>query len=502
MTVVNLSELSTPVTSGLSNNKRMESSAKMKELQTAFSSYLQQNSFKASTQTESIVKQADHSKTRELYFSKESESVANKIQTIKPEEDIQKEELSQKTEQISDAIVQLLSQTFGITPEEVMKVLETSQLAPIELLSPTNLAQIVGTIQNNQDYIGLLNNSDFQMVLSEVSEITNSLLEDLGMSKEQLFAMCKLIVNEKQGESVLPQILKETQEETPESLQQNVVKITNEEATEVQLLVEGTKTDAIKPEQISEQTNKQLQAQPVTLDEASQMLNQTDAKGLTESIQVLDGQETEAQMENDSSKQGQNNMEFLSSNNDEKDFKADILAGQIQDNASVVMDKTVQALPTTVDLVNLMDRISEFTRISVGNQISSMEMQLNPENLGKVFVTVTSHHGEISAHISAQTEAAKEVIESQITQFKENLSQNGIKVQAVEVTIASHEFERSLDDQGQQFQQEQPEKRSNKRRMLNQESMQEDFLTGMMDEEDKVLASMMKDQGNTMDYQI
>ena len=32
--------------------------------------------------------------------------------------------------------------------------------------------------------------------------------------------------------------------------------------------------------------------------------------------------------------------------------------------------------------------------------------------------------------------------------------------------------------------------------------MQEDFLTGMMDEEDKVLASMMKDQGNTMDYQI
>lgn len=502
MTVVSLSELTSSV-SNLQNTKTVDSVLKVKDLRTSFSTYLNQSAKDVPVKKDEPVVQKEKENKSDLLTLKEKDSAVEKIQVMKPEDEVQKEELVKHTDQISDAIVQLLSQTFHITTQEVMQALETNQMAPLELLSPSNLAQIVGTIQNEQDFMGLLNSEEFQTVLSEVGELTTELMNDLGINKEQLQSLCKTIVKETQNSPLLQADQGVAQEEQPDSLTQNVIKVTYEEATKIQTPVEKPVTDEPKAVQSTlEQVNVQILVQKEVTQEDGKKIQPNGETLELNSVPAVEEEQPKSQSGNGAESNHQNSLDLFAKSKEDKLFKTDLFQGQIQDLTPSTVTNAVPASPTTVDLVSLMDRISEFTKLSVGNQISTMEMQLNPENLGKVFVTVTSHHGEVSAHIAAQTEAAKEAIESQISQFKENLTQSGIKVQAVEVTIASHEFERSLEDSGQQFNQDQPEKRSNKRRMLDSESIQQEFLSGIMDEEDQIIANMMKDQGNTMDYQV
>lgn len=504
MTVVNLSDVTNSSVSTLSKNGISEEKNKVSNLQSAFSTLLKQSSSKNLVKQEGISKEMEPNKAKDSYIADEKEAVAEKIPMVKPqvEEKIQKDELSQKSEEISAMILNLLGQTFGITTQEIQQMLDQQNLTPMELLQPSNLAQIVGVIQNDQDFMGLLNSEEFQTVLTEMGEITNELLEEFGITKTQLQSLCEAIMNDKSTNKMQSpeMIINEQLEEENNQIPQNIVKISNEDAKAIQIPVESPVTDNHQIIEKMNQLNNQAQIDSNGSGEENQKLIKVDS--LTEAITEATEESLNSDLSGETDQENQSEMDFRNKKSNVSLVKPDFLTNQNKINPSIPMAKVIQTLPTSVDLSSLMDRIHDFTKISLGNQISSMEMQLNPENLGKVFVTVTSQHGEVSAHIAAQTVAAKEAIESQIGQFRENLAQNGIKVQAVEVTIASHEFERDLSGQEQKFQQEQPEKRQNRRRMLNQETLQQEFLSGVMTEDDQVIANMMKDQGNSMDYQV
>lgn len=146
-----------------------------------------------------------------------------------------------------------------------------------------------------------------------------------------------------------------------------------------------------------------------------------------------------------------------------------------------------------------MRQVSHMTRVMVSQAESSIEMQLNPANLGKVYLQVISREGVITAQIAAQNEAVKEALESQVVMLKENMNQQGMKVEAIEVTIASHEFERNLEQNQQNMPGEQQESDSRKssRRNINLNSQEE--LEGGFSEEENLAAKIMAEQGNSMD---
>ena len=105
----------------------------------------------------------------------------------------------------------------------------------------------------------------------------------------------------------------------------------------------------------------------------------------------------------------------------------------------------------------------------------------------------------VSAHIAAQNDAVKEVLEAQMATLRENLNQQGVKVDAIEVTVSSHGFEKNLED-GQQRQQQEgqmQEAQKQTRRSLRLDSLDE--LSGLMSEEEMLVAQIMRDNGNTMD---
>ena len=93
---------------------------------------------------------------------------------------------------------------------------------------------------------------------------------------------------------------------------------------------------------------------------------------------------------------------------------------------------------------DIVRQVVEQTQLHVKQGTTSLEMQLYPEHLGKVLVQVVSRDGSITAQITAESEAAKNALESQLTLLKDNLNNQGVKVENVEVTIASHAFEQNM----------------------------------------------------------
>jgi flagellar hook-length control protein FliK len=136
-----------------------------------------------------------------------------------------------------------------------------------------------------------------------------------------------------------------------------------------------------------------------------------------------------------------------------------------------------------------------------------MEMVLNPEHLGKLFMEVTANDGQISAKIYTENEAVKNALENQLVVFKENMNQQGMKIDAVEVSVGTHEFERNLEERASDQERRdaenlmQQDKNNQKNgRMRNIDLNNLDNLQGLMSEEEQLVAQIMKDNGNTVNY--
>ncbi len=141
---------------------------------------------------------------------------------------------------------------------------------------------------------------------------------------------------------------------------------------------------------------------------------------------------------------------------------------------------------------NIVNQITEQIKLTRGNNFSSIELTLNPESLGKVNIQVVAKDGAVTAQIVAETEMAKNAIESHIFELRNTLSEQDIKVDAVEVTIASFEFEQNAE--GSQQQQEAQQARNRRRVSLD------DFFADEENTETEEI--VMKAEGSTVSYSV
>lgn len=139
-----------------------------------------------------------------------------------------------------------------------------------------------------------------------------------------------------------------------------------------------------------------------------------------------------------------------------------------------VVAENVEKMQQMQEIVN---QVVEKIKVTLSYDTTSMEMQLNPENLGKVNVSIISKNGEMTAAFTVENQIAKEALESQMTTLKDNLQEQGIKVEAIEVTVAQHglaQDEFSQQNQ-QQFQDRKKQNSSGSRiRLQGEDSMDEE----------------------------
>lgn len=146
----------------------------------------------------------------------------------------------------------------------------------------------------------------------------------------------------------------------------------------------------------------------------------------------------------------------------------------------------------------IADQILDQMKTVTNGDFSDVEMQLHPASLGTLHVHVTNNAGVITANFVTENEAVKAAVESQIIRLSEQFEAQGIKVDAVEVTIASHSFEQNLESGQNEPGSENGRPARRTRRIELGEDGEID--TSSLEEDERIAAEMMAANGNKVDY--
>ena len=394
-------------------------------------------------------------------------------------------------DQFQSDVVRTVAEQLGVSEDSVKDMMESLGLTAFDLLNPENLAQLAMQLTGETSPMDLLMNDQFQGLMQQMDQLGGQLANELELQPAQ---MDELIAQ--------MDIL-----QTPETLTDEEMQILNDAAGQqttadtvsTDIMPELAQTDEVQP--MDKQADV-FQEEPKSDEVRTQQPQAQDTKQTTEQQTDTGDADADAQT-GDQMKSAQ--PEKMTADRSSSDVAKTQTVVQMQDTAGVptadtVADITPETSYVSIDTMDLLEQVAEQIRVNVSEGTSSMEMQLNPENLGKVYVNISSKEGVIHAQLAASNEAVRAALETQVADLRQNLNQAGVKVDAVEVTVASHEFEKNL-EQNQESEKQQGERQQEqsggRRRNLNLSSL--DGLSGLMTEEETLAAQMMRDNGNSMD---
>ena len=260
-----------------------------------------------------------------------------------------------------------------------------------------------------------------------------------GMSKEDFM-------------QVLEQSLSMTDNNTVQTVQEDVTPVTAEVYTEeadvpedVQLL-SNTKAETVVKE--TAETAQEVQKQPE--DQPDVEIVQTRENPVKDNTAGTNQQMADNQTE--SAMQGSTQTET------KEPVQGEALNGTnafLQNLGKAVAE--VQGNPSSQQsnqqqMVDIVNQVIEQVKVTLGKETTTMQMQLNPENLGKVLISVTSKNGVMTANFTVQTEEAKEALQSQMYSLREAIESRSLKVDAVEVEVSDFAFSQSSQADAQQEQ--------------------------------------------------
>lgn len=436
---------------------------------------------------------------------------ANPVNSVSVKEAVPPEEMaleaSELLEDCEEEIRKVLKEQFGVTDEEIDQVLSSLGIGILDLANIQDLAAFVQEL-TGQDIGALFLSEAFRTAKSFIVETADTLCAELGITKEEWELLAKAYESQKQAkgtESQLPmgELMTGTEEETAQA----------GEALPVQT-----------EQPISEDISKDIPADQKKEQEAVSVTVQRKEEPQTE--QISESKEADEPAEKADSVLQKNGSAEPKTADGKQNFdsgEAKQELPQQEKNAAPDLTgahahtvapegQTLKAEPFTVpqeapvpyasqvDTMEIIEQIARQVRITVSAEATSMEMQLNPEHLGKIYLNITEKEGAVRAQIAAQNQTVKEALETQVAQLRQSLSQQGVKVDAIEVTVASHEFEQNLEENARQEEQTREQmQQSGKqaRRGLNLNELDE--LSGMMTEEERLVAQIMRDNGNQVD---
>ena len=407
--------------------------------------------------------------------------------------DADMQKVDQAVEEFAKEVQQEVKELLGVDDAQLEAAMKELGLTYQDLMDPVNLANLVMNLTGEEDQLGLLMNADFQELMQNVEVLSKNLLQELGMTpQEAAEVFTQLEQNVAQITEEVPQQEQEVTDTQAEVLQ--VQQTDDVQATEQKSQVTGmTDTNAATAEAVESDGNVQNVEEPVS----QEVRVENDQTASQQEGQQEEAPENSMTTEDDAS---------LLQQNDTTE-KSIFTEHTFQQTVQTIRTDNITAAPTTAapqnvvfNTLDVIRQVSEFTRVMYQGDTTSMEMQLNPENLGKIYVQVTAKEGVVTAHLAVQNEIVKEALENQTIQLRENMNQQGIKVEAVEVTIASHEFERNLEQNQQGSAQDEQREQASKSPRRNISMNQLDEMSGLMSEEEMLVAKIMRDNGNSVDF--
>lgn len=360
-------------------------------------------------------------------------------------ENTQQDAGSGETVEDADALRDKIKEVLGVTDEQIDEALGALQFSMEDLLDGDKMTQFVVQVTGNENALDLLTDNALSQGLFELQNFAAQIAEEAKPVEDDV------------KKPVLA-----------EDLPQEAVKPVLEEKKEEDVSFVKASKDFKAEEPVQGETQQKTLEVTVTD-------NRTDSKNQTSADSGRKEHST-----------GEHNAQVFVSN----------LGNAVENAMSVAQAQGVDSY-TAVSIVN---QIVEAARVTLTDQVSTMELMLNPENLGKVALSVSLKEGVVTAQIVAENQNAKEAIESQVVMLKEQLNNQGLKVEAVEVTIASHSFEAGYDQASKDEAQAQGNKKKGNTRQIDISQLTDEAINEL-DEEERITAQMMADEGNMVNYQ-
>lgn len=383
------------------------------------------------------------------------------------------EELQAAMEALGAAAMELMREiadAFGISMEELQAALKELGMEPMELLQPAGLAEAVLKLGGAQDSLALLTDEtlcdNYKALMERMTGLMDEAAEGLKADPEELRALMaeKPVTAEGQENALVEAVpgKEAVEERVPERtalegavyVERDSGRDTENRAEEITKAPDFAAEDSLRPE-----------------------AGRPEGTG--------DKKDGEKQPERDA-EGGQPGNLFA------QEFKP------LQPEAGVQQAQNVsQGSPWDADTQDIMRQIMDYMKLQLNADTTNLELHLHPESLGTLHIQVEAKAGVITASFIAQNEAVKAALESQIVQLKESFEEQGVKVEAIEVMVQSHAFERNLEQgRGQGQEGGEPSRKARVRRInLNDLSDMDD-----MEEEDALAADMLAAGGSTVDY--
>lgn len=314
------------------------------------------------------------------------------------------------------SIMQMVMEHFELVPEELTAKLNEFDMQMTDLLTKAGLKEFFLNMKS-VDFSDLLVNEELNQELQTVMDGFSQILEQHGLQEEDLITVLQgmdagILLTKESG---LQEFVKEKDSEQSDDLS-----IASEKAEEPEVLISGQET----------KLKKDMEKQPEhQKEDASSQMAGRETEPVKDTVMVH-----------------------------RENFENPIL--QAMDDAVSHIQESVMA-EEPVPENNIIKQIVEQVRISMNQDSTSMELQLYPEHLGKIQIHVVSKDGVMTARIAAETEAARQAIEGGLSNLKDTLEQQNLKVEAIEVMVSTTGFEQQNEQQNS-YQENQGSKRGRK----------------------------------------
>ncbi len=372
----------------------------------------------------------------------------NVLMTMEGFENLSEDEMNAVFEAIGDLLLDVMQQ-FDLSLEELGAKLQEFGMAPVDLFSKDGL----------KEFFLNMNQVDASQLL--VDETLGNQLQDFMMDVTEELEQLQTLVGDVEtlvSNDDIQQLLTETfafdEENVNEYQSKEPMAILDSEEPEVILNVE---------------------TKPVSTDSESE--HSSTKENMQQSNQQLEEETTRNETSLTQKATAKSNS-----------FENPILQA-IQNAVNQVEQTMLSEQP--IQQTDILRQVVEQVRLNMNQQQTSLELQLYPEHLGRIQIHVVSKEGVMTASIVAESEAAKQAIESGLLNLKEAMEQQDLKVEAIEVMVSTMGFD-TKSEQQDSFSQQTGNKT---RRKIDLNDLSDEVL-----EDEVVEIEKMKAAGSSVSY--
>lgn len=396
-------------------------------------------------------------------------------------------EVKKITDDISSQIVEKVTDDLDISEDELNNAMQLLGLTAMDLLNPANLVALYCEVTGNaSDPQALVLNADFTALFNDVSQVASEndaqldLLSQLTASDDGEILDADIVssadttdTNESTGSVNTPEKTVDSSYDDTAASGQNI----NDTADEAVKVYDGSTQDS-SYQNSDEGTSSGETGNGITSDENTE---KTQSKSQVDSSFDDSGERV---LHHEDGAHSDNSVLHAS------------VSEQLNTDTSFEMSQSQSRL--RVDTTDIIRQIVDSMSISNTTEESAINLQLTPESLGRMYINVSQKNSEISARIAVSNEAVKEALQTQMVNLKEALNNSGIRVNEVEITVASHEFERNLEQGAANDSRQQESTNSYNGSNSSDSGIDSDMMQDRAEE--RLVTQIMRDNGNSVDF--